>query len=70
MTENLTKSFISHRNVGLAPDGIFELAFNHAEGGFEIRPLDSAAKSPLMVHNPRFSVAWTHLQLADRTMYR
>jgi hypothetical protein len=38
MTENLTKSFIDHRNVGLASQSVAELAFHHRERGFDVRP--------------------------------
>ena len=39
MTKNLTKGFVDHRGFGLTPQTITELAFNHAERGFDIRPL-------------------------------
>ena len=38
MTQNLTKSFVNHRNVGLAPQTVPELALHHAERGFDVRP--------------------------------
>src|ERR1051326_6278571 len=39
MTEHLTKRFIDHRNVRLAPQAIAELAFHHAKGGLDIGAL-------------------------------
>jgi hypothetical protein len=31
MTENFAKRFVDHRNVGLAPQAVSELAFHHGE---------------------------------------
>lgn len=39
MTENLTKSFIDHRNVSLASQTVSEFSLHHAKRGFDIRPL-------------------------------
>ena len=39
VTQNLTKRFIDHRRIALAANAIAELAFHHAECGFDIRAL-------------------------------
>jgi hypothetical protein len=39
MTENLTKCFVDHRNVGLAPQIVAEFPLHHAKGGFDVGPL-------------------------------
>jgi hypothetical protein len=39
MTENFTKRFVDHRNIGLAAKRMAKLAFHHAERGFNVRPL-------------------------------
>lgn len=38
MTENFAQGLIDHRNVRLASQGVSELALNHAESGFDVRP--------------------------------
>ena len=39
MTQNLTKNLINLSDRGLGANRPAELAFNHAEGGLNIRPL-------------------------------
>jgi len=39
MTENLTKRFVDHCGIRLTAKAVAKLALNHAESGFDIRPL-------------------------------
>src|SRR5205807_1146028 len=39
MTEHLTKRFVDHRNIRLAPQVVSEFPFNHAESGLRIAAL-------------------------------
>src|SRR5260370_42338855 len=39
MTEYLTKNFIDHSNIGLAPQAVAELSLHHRERGLDVRPL-------------------------------
>jgi hypothetical protein len=39
VTENLTKRFVDHRGIGLAPQRVPELALNPAERGFNVARL-------------------------------
>lgn len=39
MTENLTKRLVDHRGIRLAAKAITKFPLNHAESGFDIRPL-------------------------------
>lgn len=38
MTENLTKRFVDHRNVGLASETVTKVPLHHAESGCDVRP--------------------------------
>src|SRR5258708_953894 len=38
MTEYLTKNFVDHSNIGLAPQAVSELSLHHRERGLDVRP--------------------------------
>jgi hypothetical protein len=39
MTKNLTMGFVDHRNIGLAPNRVSELALHHRKRGFNVAAL-------------------------------
>src|SRR5437667_10362116 len=39
MTEHLTKRFVDHRGIRLAPERIAKLPLEHGKGAFDVRPL-------------------------------
>jgi hypothetical protein len=39
MTQNLTKRFVDHRDICVAANRVFELAFHHGERGFNVAAL-------------------------------
>ena len=39
VTQDLAKSFVDHRSIGLGAQAVTKFALHHAERGFNVRPL-------------------------------
>jgi hypothetical protein len=49
MTENFAESFVDLRRLGLASQRVSELAPDHVECGFDVRPLVIVPHEPLLI---------------------